>query len=46
MGLLSLDLEELRAVAENGSGKEQRMARKCYAVVKDQHWVLVTLLLW
>lgn len=46
LGLLSLDLEEIKAVAEHGSGKAQRMAQRCYAVVKDQHWVLVTLLLW
>lgn len=49
LGLLALDVEQvkaLRAGTKGSSRDDQRRAARVYPLIRRQHWLLVTLLLW
>lgn len=45
IGLVSIDHNQLRLMMINGSQKEKLQAKKILPLIKDHHWLLVTLLL-
>jgi len=45
IGLISVDKNELRLLAINGTEEEKRQANKVMPLIKDHHWLLVTLFL-
>ena len=45
LGLLSLDIVELEVLKRSGSDQEKRCAQKIIPIVKNAHYLLVTLLL-
>lgn len=45
IGLVSVDRNELRLLAINGTEKEKKQASKIMPLIKDHHWLLVTLFL-
>lgn len=45
LGLLSLDLMELEVLKRSGSAKEQAYAERIIPLIKNTHYLLVTLLL-
>jgi len=45
LGLLSMEEFELRVVEKSGSEREKRNATKVKGLIRNQHWLLVTLLL-
>lgn len=45
LGLMSMDIVELEVLKRSGSVQEQRHAERIIPVIKDAHFLLVTLLL-
>ena len=45
LGLLSLDIVELEVLKRSGSDQEKRCAQQIIPIVKNAHYLLVTLLL-
>jgi metal transporter CNNM len=45
IGLVSIDKNELNLTLINGSPEEKRQARAILPIIKDHHWLLVTLFL-
>lgn len=45
IGLVSVDKNELRLLAINGTDTEKLQAKKIIPLIKDHHWLLVTLFL-
>jgi CBS domain containing-hemolysin-like protein len=45
IGLVSIDQKELKLKLINGTNEEQEQARKILPLIKDHHWLLVTLFL-
>lgn len=45
LGLMSLDAVEMEVLLRSGTEQEKRMAQRIMPVIKNTHWLLVTLLL-
>jgi hypothetical protein len=45
IGLVSIDRNELRLMSINGSEEQKKQAAKILPLIKDHHWLLVTLFL-
>jgi metal transporter CNNM len=45
IGLISIDRNELRLMSINGTEEQKKQAAKILPLIKDHHWLLVTLFL-
>uniref|UniRef100_A0A1I8I1R2 CNNM transmembrane domain-containing protein n=1 Tax=Macrostomum lignano TaxID=282301 RepID=A0A1I8I1R2_9PLAT len=45
IGLLSLDLLSLKVLSDSGTGETKRFAKRLFPIIRQHHWLLVTLLL-
>ncbi len=45
IGLVSMDRNELRLMLINGTSEQKQQAKRILPIIKDHHWLLVTLFL-